>query len=249
MQKRIVSKLEVTTQQYIYKYLPINEFTIRSLINNELYFNSPHNFNDPFDCNCNFYRGTNEDAQLVNQYCDGVDKYLTDFEKEFSLKFRNILGVTCFSQIENNFLMWSHYANGHRGICLKFEWQKDSNFFKGCKVSYTNDLPIVGHPMSNKFVRYAKKVALTKLKPWNYEEEVREIITTENERLKKFNPLSLAGIIFGEKISDDDKTLIKSIINQHGRYKNLTYSQAEFNRETSVIDIKPVSSSPDYILG
>jgi len=72
MQKRIVPKLEVTTQQYIYKYMPISEFTIRSLINNELYFNNPYNFNDPLDCKCSYYRGTKEQAQSLNQYCDGV---------------------------------------------------------------------------------------------------------------------------------------------------------------------------------
>jgi len=172
-----------------------------------------------------------------------VYECLTDIEEEFSMKFRNVLGVTCFSEKENDFLMWSHYANGHRGICLKFEWKKDPIFFKGFKVHYSNELPIVGHFMTNQFLQGAREVALSKLKPWKYESEIREIITAENEnqRLKKFAPNSLVGISFGDNISDIDKDLIKNIIYQHGGYKNLTYSQAEFNRETSQVDIKPVS--------
>jgi hypothetical protein len=29
--------------------------------------------------------------------------------------------VACFSESCDNFLMWSHYANGHRGVCLEFD--------------------------------------------------------------------------------------------------------------------------------
>jgi hypothetical protein len=29
--------------------------------------------------------------------------------------------ITCFSEVNYNILMWSHYANNHKGICLKFK--------------------------------------------------------------------------------------------------------------------------------
>ena len=89
---------------------------------------------------------------------------------------------------------------------------------------------------------------LTKLKPWKREAEIREIIADPINRLKKFAPHSLVGIIFGEKISDSDEILIKNIINQHGKYKNLTFSQAEFNRETSQVDIKPITLESKHSL-
>ncbi len=251
MQKRIVPKLEATTQQYIYKYMPINEFSIRSLINNELFFNHPDNFNDPFDCTCKFYRGEEKDAIFIRGYIDGYDKCLDNEESTFSKGFKNSVGISCFTEKENDFLMWSHYANGHRGICLKFDWKRDPSFFQGFKVNYSNEIPTVGHFMNKEFdSEAARATILTKLEPWAYEAEIRAIITDpkSDDRLKKFAPNSLVEIIFGEKISNDDKTLIKNIINQHGKYKNLKFSQAEFNRETSQVDIKPVALESKYAL-
>lgn len=242
MQKKIVPRLEVTTQQYIYKYMPVNEFAIRSLINNDLYFNHLDNFNDPFDCACNFYRGEEKDAISNRRYIDGYDKYFDNEESDFSKIIKDIVGICCFTEKENDFLMWSHYANGHRGICLKFEWKKDSTFFEGLKVQYDDKLPIVGHFLNKEFNKEeAAMTILTKLKPWEREAEIREIVIDPTNRLKKFAPHSLAGVTFGESVSNDNIILIKNIIKQHGGYKNLTYSQAKFNRETSLVDIKPVT--------
>lgn len=35
--------------QIYYKYMPINEFTFKNLLNSQIWFSSPLNFNDPFD--------------------------------------------------------------------------------------------------------------------------------------------------------------------------------------------------------
>ena len=37
-----------------YKYFTINQNLFNSLINNELFFANPRNFNDPFDCMPNY---------------------------------------------------------------------------------------------------------------------------------------------------------------------------------------------------
>jgi hypothetical protein len=29
-------------------------------------------------------------------------------------------GVACFSALPDDLLMWAHYADKHRGVCLKF---------------------------------------------------------------------------------------------------------------------------------
>lgn len=47
---------------FFYKFRPINEHTDSLLINNELYFNHPDNFNDPFDCKLDcFHKGTRDE--------------------------------------------------------------------------------------------------------------------------------------------------------------------------------------------
>lgn len=36
--------------------------------------------------------------------------------------------IVCFSESNDNFLMWSHYSSKHSGICLEFSLQKDGLF-------------------------------------------------------------------------------------------------------------------------
>jgi hypothetical protein len=35
-------------------------------------------------------------------------------------RFRNLVRVSCFAKSPNSVLMWSHYANQHKGICVEF---------------------------------------------------------------------------------------------------------------------------------
>lgn len=47
----------------------------------------------------------------------------SNFKKEIERlteKFLKSSYVTCFSETNNNFLMWSHYSSKHSGICLEF---------------------------------------------------------------------------------------------------------------------------------
>jgi len=43
-------------------------------------------------------------------------------------KFLKSSYVSCFSETHNNFLMWSHYATKHSGICLEFNLNNDGLF-------------------------------------------------------------------------------------------------------------------------
>ncbi len=57
------------------------------------------------------------------------------------------LGIACFSKVapDNNILMWSHYADGHRGICLEFDtrYSPFNEVQKVLKVKYDNAYPVV----------------------------------------------------------------------------------------------------------
>lgn len=43
-------------------------------------------------------------------------------------KFLRSSYVSCFSETHNNFLMWSHYATKHSGVCLEFNLNNNSLF-------------------------------------------------------------------------------------------------------------------------
>lgn len=143
--------MEDINSQKIYKYQPFNLYSLVNLIKRELYFSKPENLNDPYDCNPPFeitktHRTQNnikalfEKVRLFEIGKSGIDgskfdqTYLTNgepnkrFERDFIDSPKPIreqitskVGVTCFSKLVDNFLLWSHYTDKHQGFCLEFD--------------------------------------------------------------------------------------------------------------------------------
>lgn len=122
--------------EYVYKYRPIDKYTIELLVNNELYFSEPKEFNDPFDSldNC-IVEGTRENIEkwfeqnqikqdlrdiLLKSAKDNGDLKKIYYSRRNNIDNRETL-VCCFSEINDNILMWSHYADSHKGICFGFK--------------------------------------------------------------------------------------------------------------------------------
>lgn len=85
-------------------------------------------------------------------------------------QFLNNSSVVCFTESSTNFLMWSHYASGHTGICLEFEVKNDEQNSNMCHF------PIISkEPYEGKFIEWAEKIkkvkypiSLTTLKFYDY---------------------------------------------------------------------------------
>lgn len=78
---------------------------------------------------------------------------MTEQEREYFSKnvtelvtqeVRKNTGIYCFTKSEDNILMWSHYANEHKGICLEFD-HSDPDLFTAAKVNYCCDYPKVNY--------------------------------------------------------------------------------------------------------
>lgn len=86
-------------------------------------------------------------------------------------------GMLCFSSDWTNPVLWSHYANKHRGICLGFWLRRD----RAIRVQYQErrlsheSIGILG-----KLSEDTKNVLLcTKYVHWEYEKEIRMLIDIE----------------------------------------------------------------------
>jgi hypothetical protein len=232
----------------IYRYRAFNKYGLEELINSEFYITLPNEVNDPFDSKCIFdERGTEDDFRKHHMMCLRKQKpYLTeaqmqqevdafiktdqwrspdftrvlfrDFRKSTSRRFSE-LGMVCFSKKIDNILMWSHYADKHKGFCLVFD---RTQLAKSCQA--TLDGMTYGRKKLSDLlvedVSVGKKLLLTKAKDWAYEKEVRMIISLNSgkkvfglrdERLLKFSLEALTGIIFGCRMPSNDKQTIKSI--------------------------------------
>lgn len=83
-------------------------------------------------------------------------------------------GLLCFSKNWQNPVLWGHYANKHRGICLGF----DMPHGLPTKVDYVKTR-FTSPPVLDE--AFMKKLLVTKFIHWAYEEEYRAYISLEDK--------------------------------------------------------------------
>ena len=228
--------------RFVYKYRISdsvqNPYFDSIITNNALMFSSPKPFNDPFDCQ--LQPVTFPMASEVKEFLDKVLPLAPQNLKDNLLinamanpdKFSKIIedainfdekGVLCLSQEPDNILLWSHYADNHKGVCLEFDILEDLGFFSiPLKVIYEEIYPIYNHMTeSNQIVM---KLIKTKYDLWKYEKEIR--IFKQEKKLYNFNKKALTKIIFGCNTPQVEVDRIKRLADTSG-YKHMTYSKAE----------------------
>lgn len=119
-----------------------------------------------------------KDNELKAQFKLMIDNVLKDMRK-------TVL-ASCFGSTYDSLLMWSHYADKHKGACIEFEI--DDKDFK--PINYSEDLPVfevtrlLGIIFAHQFLKeeidmekeeyqFALKPLLTKANVWSYEGEIR----------------------------------------------------------------------------
>lgn len=221
--------------QFIYKYMTIRSIK-KILENNCLWFSSPKEFNDPFDCQITPNTDNTEEEILdyirkkigqpsLYEKSINYPNLVPLWKKAMNVSFPKIVnekGVCCFSSNEKNLLMWSHYSDSHKGVCIKFDMLNDPRFFlQASKVNYREDYPIYNHLKNrNKLIDY---ILLSKSKDWSYENEIR--IIKEKTGLFSFKKCSLIEITFGCKSKTSEIIEIKQLSKEKGF--DLNFKKAE----------------------
>ena len=112
------------------------------------------------------------------------------------------LSICSFSKNYKNHLMWSHYADGYRGIVIGF--QIDQSKYLIDKVNYDGLANFENLPRG---FDQEKSVFVNKRKDWSYEEEYR-IITEKQD----FINIKIKEIVFGVQTPEEDKVIIMKLI-------------------------------------
>lgn len=81
-------------------------------------------------------------------------------------------GLLCFTKSWHNPVLWGHYADKHRGICLGFDMPDE---FLG-QVSYVNSRFHWPATLDEPFV---KQLLFTKFAHWSYEDEYRSYVSLD----------------------------------------------------------------------
>ena len=174
--------------QRLYKYREANQFALRLLREGECYFPSPSSLNDPFEVSPRLRydpKGKNTKAhvsELLRVHKPGLKpaERLREAERIRRQHSRPIdaiqldsLGVLSLTEDALNPLMWAHYADNHKGICVEFDANKWL-FRLAAEVKYQKELPVLDTANDEPTDMY-EKICLTKADYWSYEREWRVI--------------------------------------------------------------------------
>lgn len=140
------------------------------------------------------------------------------------------IGLCCLSEVNNSILMWTHYANNHRGYCLQYEATDRTYLFgEAQKVSYSQNYPVV-NIFNTTLEEQTELIFFTKFEGWAYEKEWR-VAKTTGTGLCSYPADLLKGVIFGLRTNDKDKNEIKRYIKCRGhdvRYYQCFQSEDSF---------------------
>ena len=177
----------------LYKYYSDTELCLNSIQNNQIWYSAPCNFNDVFDCDISIddkkvfnealklfpdKRGIRPGSNAWKNFRLTMNQQLRVLRATFE-ELRKTTGVSCFSELNDSLLMWAHYANNHRGICVEYDLIEVNRVtqFTAIPVIYSDERPCFRFfdPKSIEKDTYRLFIhSLTSKSPeWSYEKEWR----------------------------------------------------------------------------
>ena len=184
----------------LYKYRDWSkDFHKNVLINNTLYFASPKDFEDIYDCNIpeqfpsktelyqyfidkaknKFPNMTRiERREFAREWSNksplANPKRLSKLITRFNKKFNDTFGVLSMTSNPDNNEMWEKYGNEHKGFCVGFDSKLLFDCFGGGggDVQYVDELPVINFAEDGFEEKHIKNTFF-KEKKWAFEEEYR----------------------------------------------------------------------------
>jgi hypothetical protein len=190
-------------------------------------------------------------------------------EVEYAKTARNELDrklrICCFSNLsfESSTLMWSHYADSHKGIVVAIDpnsialTQDRNDFFQQIDYPRSKERVLVKYleVENNSEQEKIRSSWKTKSKEWEYEKEIRWFIPVEqcieevhfdhNKQeevklwFKKINPQSIKSICFGLNCTEKDKGKIRKLVKEN--YSWIELFQADYHPREFALEINPYS--------
>lgn len=167
-----------------------------------------------------------------------------------------LLGAVSLSEICNHELMWSHYAEEHKGYVVGFDSshpffnQKrspDDELRHIRKIEYRDKPPVINLTKTN-----ASELFFVKSLNWEYEAEWRMILPLSDSvevidkkpyaiHLVKFPPTAVKRIILGARISDENVSIVRSVVAER-EFSHIEIYRAQLDSSSYGILIKKEKS-------
>lgn len=220
----------------LYSYREVNKYLLQDIINKEITVVSPKFFNDPLDCpiytiikkyeHIDEVRDIREVLQKAYSYIKVRSFVSNEPVIDKSIPISNELDNTEHEKESCKFLMWSHYAKDHTGICIKY--RIDARFLEKDEensiasiiydVTYEKSLKPSKEPTQT-----FRQAFATKNICWKYENEVRLIHYDPNcsadfKSLPLGEYATIEAVYFGLKCSPKDIKTIRGILKEDVAY-------------------------------
>jgi hypothetical protein len=185
------------------------------------------------------YNATNPEVEDAEAYIRGA----LSFAIERELRKTHETGVLCLSSKFDSPLMWSHYADQHRGVCVEYDVSElipqglhKVSYGESCKVlaSQIRDWVFYDNLVAQQAID--KACLLTKSTQWAYENEWRLLGQVGTQE----SPMKLKSVIFGMQCANVLRyTLVKAL---HGRadsvkFWEITQPTDRFKLKRSRLDV------------
>jgi hypothetical protein len=259
--EKLVKLIRPYPVQCLYKYRSMASTGLNDIFEKrKVFLNNATKFNDPFECRPHLIvdgssleraaflkelakdRFPNADRAEIMRLVRGKDAFLTDqgkLRKAYS-GFVATVGIYCLSEKKDDILMWAHYSDAHKGLCLEFEASTEGSlFWEAFKVVYQEEYPIVNMMRIGEAEEF-RKALLTKSTHWAYEQE-RRVLKMENEGgagSYDFPPAALTGVIFGALMSSGDKETIRNWVKAYP--SEIAIYQATVNGHRYQLDVNKI---------
>ena len=129
----------------LYKYKPINNYTLDSLKNKYFYYSRQEQLDDPFDMYTpvdilrtdeeirEYFRRDSSIAALYTIDSFKKKQAASDFDENYHQKFLEVtqmFHVLSLTPINDNDTMWALYADNYKGVAIGYKAERDSkNYF------------------------------------------------------------------------------------------------------------------------
>lgn len=263
MERTALSEGEEPTKLYKYMSMAVDKLErVRDVLcNHHVYCSAAKWFNDPFDLRPVFdlqapgkamRKGLESTARRLEPHLSraerrtksrkmlkeslgarGLPDTQAKFEEGMAKFLTEKVGVLCLTTKSDDILMWSHYADAHRGVCLEFE-AGDNFAGEAQKVLYSTErVPIV--PYVDDTANAMSKALLTKSSHWIYEDEWRYLRVKHGPGRQAFDPHTLTAVIIGAVASAETVQYIEQWVAQRGMHVEIR--RASLSRKAFAIDV------------
>ncbi len=236
----------------LYKYTTVANLRLM-LENGTIKFSRITDFNDKRECfatldfNCtrsdwaNYIIGLNPElpiqqlAAMVNSVVSNPDlgrQWITAAIKDTN---RN-LGILCLTDRNDNDLMWAHYADSHRGVCIEFDISRDLDTFCFPKaVTYDDNVRRFNYIRSWNLRKGADatEAIFHKSADWAYEQEYR-VVRIDGAGIVPFDITALRNICFGIDTPTDEIAEIRALCRRKN-YTHISFSQMTLDEDGNFV--------------